>query len=358
VTTDVAEPVPSPPFRVGLSPDVRGPDGRPALDLSLQVLDAVDGIEWAFIEDRGAPELDPDQVGEFDAVILADASVVRRTLAGAGRLAHVARLGVGFDDLDVAGCTEQGVVITNAPAGVRRPMAVSAILFVLALAHRLLVKDRLTRSGRWDEQWGYLGTGVTGLTLGLVGVGNIGREICRLARAFELEVIAFDPYVDDATAADVGFRRVELDALMSQADFVCVCCPLTGETRHLVDAGRIARMKSTAYLVNLARGPIVEEAALVAALRDGRIQGAGLDVFEHEPVDPGNPLLSLDNVIVTPHSIGHTDELFRSCGEIACRNIVAFLSGEAPGNVVNPRVLDHPRVRRLLAEPRLPRGRR
>jgi D-3-phosphoglycerate dehydrogenase len=355
VTTNATEPGADRPFRVGLSPDVRGPDGRPVLDLSLHLLDAVDGVEWEFIEDRGVVELEPDQVREFDAVLLADTSVVQETLRGADRLAHVARLGVGFDDLDVAGCTEHGIVITNSPDGVRRPMAVSAMLLVLALAHRLLIKDRLTRSGGWADQWGYLGTGVTGLTLGLVGAGNIGQEICRLAKAFDLETIAFDPYVDDATAAEVGFRLVELETVMSQADFVCVSCPLTDETRHLIDAARLAQMKPTAFLVNLARGPIVDEQALLAALREGRIQGAGLDVYEQEPVDPGNPLLSLDNVIVTPHSIGHTDELFRSCGRSGCLSILAFARGEAPRNVVNPDVLDHPRVRQLLAEPRLRR---
>jgi phosphoglycerate dehydrogenase-like enzyme len=345
-------------FRVGISPDLRGPDGKPSLDLGLRLLEEVEEVEWELIEDRGVVALEPGQVRDFDAVLLADTSVVRSTLDGVERLAHIARLGVGFDDLDLEGCTERGIVITNAPDGVRRPMAVSAILLVLALAHRLLEKDRLARSGGWEEQWSYLGTGVTGVTLGLVGAGNIGQEICRLAKPFEIETIAFDPYVDEATAASVGFRLVDLETLMSSADFVCVCCPLNDQTRHLVDAERLALMKPSAYLVNLARGPIVDESALVAALESGRIQGAGLDVYEQEPVDPDNPLLRRDNVIATPHCIGHTDEIFRACGEIGCRNMLAVARGEVPQNVVNPGVLDNPTFRRRLAEPRLERRER
>lgn len=342
-------------FRVGLSPDVRGPGGKPSLDLGLDVLEEVDGVEWEFMRDRGMVELEPDQVRGFDAVLLADTSVVRSTLAGADRLVHVARLGVGFDDLDLEGCTEHGIVVTNAPDGVRRPMAVSAILLVLALAHRLLEKDRLARAGGWEEQWSYLGTGVTGLTLGLVGAGNIGQEICRLAKPLDLETIAFDPYVDEATAAEVGLRLVDLETLMSSSDFVCISCPLNEETRHLVDSERLALMKQSAYLVNVARGPIVDEPALIAALEGGRIRGAGLDVYEQEPVDPDNPLLRLDNVIVTPHCIGHTDEIFRACGEIGCRNMLATARGEVPRDVVNPDVLGHPRLKRLRAEPLLKR---
>lgn len=338
---------------MGVSPDLQGPGGEPALDVGLRLLEEVEGVEWAFVEARGARELEPEQVRGFDAILLADHSIVRETLPGADRLAHIARLGVGFNDLDLDGCTERGIVITNAPDGVRRPMAVSSILMILALAHRLLAKDRLTRAGGWEDRWGYLGTGVTGLTLGLVGAGNIGQEICRLAKSFELEVIAYDPYVDAQAAAEVGFDLVELAAVMSNADFVCVSCPLNDETHHLIGAAQLALMKSTAYLVNVARGPIVDEQALIAVLQSGGIQGAGLDVFEDEPVDLDNPLLSMENVIVAPHAIGHTDELFRRCGESGCRGMLRLARGEIPPNVVNPAVLEHPRVRRLLAEPRL-----
>lgn len=340
-------------FSVGVSPDLRGPDGKLVFDVGLRLLEEAEGVGWAFLEDRGVGELLPEQISGFDAILLADHSIGPDTLLGADRLAHIARLGVGFNDLDLDGCNERGILITNAPDGVRRPMAVSAILMVLALAHHLLAKDRLTRAGNWEERWDYLGTGVTGLTLGLVGAGNIGQEICRLARAFEIEVVAYDPYVDEQTASELGFSLVELSTLLSSSDFVCISCPLNDETHHLIGAEQLSLMKPTAYLVNVARGPIVDELALTAALQRGAIQGAGLDVFEQEPVDPGNPLLTLDNVIVAPHAIGHTDELFRSCGESGCRSILRFARGEVPPNVVNPRALEHERVTQLLETPRI-----
>ena len=340
-------------LRVGVSPGLQTADGQLTFDVGLGLLEAVDGVEWAFIEDTGAAALAPDQVRGFDAILLADHSIVRETLPGADRLMLIARLGVGFNDLALDGCTDRGIVITNAPDGVRRPMAVSAILMILALAYRLLDKDRITRADRWDDRWSYLGTGVTGLTLGLVGAGNIGQEICRLAQAFDFRMVAYDPFVGEQTAATVGFELVELATLMSSSDFVCISCPLNDDTWHLIGPEQLALMKPAAYLVNVARGPIVDEQALIDVLQRRGIRGAGLDVFEEEPVDIDNPLLAMDNVIVAPHAIGHTDELFRSCGESGCRGMLDLARGNVPANVVNPRVLENPRFRQLLAKPRL-----
>ncbi len=261
------------------------------------------------------------------------------------RVRLIARHGVGFDAVDLAAMSAQGVIVTNTPDAVRRPVATAALTYVLALAQKLLVKDRLTRAGRWHERADHMGMGLTGRTLGVVGAGSIGRETLRLARAFDLELLAADPYADAADLAALGARLVPLDTLLATADFVCLTCALTPETRHLIDAKALARMRPTAYLVNVARGPVVDEAALVAALAAGRIAGAGLDVFESEPIAAGHPLLGFDNVIVTPHALCWTDECFAAIAESGLRSVVDVARRRVPAHVVNGDVLDHPRVR-------------
>jgi D-3-phosphoglycerate dehydrogenase len=221
--------------------------------------------------------------------------------------------------------------------------------FVLALAHKLLVKDRLTREGRWAEKLHHMGMGVTGRTLGVVGLGNIGREVFVLARPFGMRHLGHDPYANPADLAPLGVECVGLEALLSASDFVCVCCALTPQTRHLINAERLALMKPTAYLVNVARGPIVDQVALTAALRERRIAGAGLDVFEKEPIDPGDPLLALDNVILAPHAICWTDENFLGNGRSACASLLEVAAGRVPTHVVNRAVIDHPALREKLS---------
>lgn len=189
--------------------------------------------------------------------------VTRDTFSrGDHRLKVVARFGVGYDTIDVPACTANGVLLTIAPDGVRRPVAVNVITFVLALAQKLLVKDRLTRAGRWGEKLDHMGMGVTGRTLGAIGLGNIGAEVFRLAPAFGMRHIACDPYVAPETARALGVELVALDTLLATADFVCVMCPLNAETRGMIGARELALMKPTAYLINTARGPIVQERAL------------------------------------------------------------------------------------------------
>jgi D-3-phosphoglycerate dehydrogenase len=208
--------------------------------------------------------------------------------------------------------------------------------FVLALAHRLTEMDRHVRAGGWDR-FAHIGMGLNGRTLGIVGLGNVGRELAFLAAPFGLELLAADPFVTEPPS---GIELRPLDALLVAADFVVVTCPLTEETYHLLDARRLALMKPTAYLVNIARGPIVDGAALADALAAGRLAGAALDVFEPEPVRPDDPLLALDNVILAPHAIGLTDELFRLGGQSACRAVLAIAEGRVPEFPLNPAVLE------------------
>jgi phosphoglycerate dehydrogenase-like enzyme len=212
------------------------------------------------------------------------------------------------------------------------------------------VKDRLTRAGRWNERTDHMGQGLTGRVLGVVGAGRIGKETLRLARAFDMKLLAADPYVDAAEIAVIGAELVPLEALLERADFVVLSCVLTEETHHLISGPQLARMKPSAYLINVARGPVMDEPALIAALQAGRIAGAGLDVFEQEPVAPDNPILAMENTIVTPHALCWTDECFDGIATSALSEIAAAMAGHWPRFVVNPEVLTHPRVTAWLRE--------
>ncbi len=337
-------------FRVGLTRDFLKDDGAQAFaDIDTTALDG-NGIAWACLGEGGAGEqLPPTQMADLDAVLVLAPLVTERTLAAAPRLAIVARLGVGYDSVDVDACTRHGVALTITPDGVRRPVASAALAFLLALAHKMPLKDRLTRTGRWAEKAQYMGVGLRGRTLGLLGFGNIGREICHLLAPHEMHLQATDPSADAEAARQLGVELVSRDELLASSDFIILCCALTPQTRHLLDREALRRMKSSAYLINVARGPIVDQQALTQALQDGSIAGAALDVFEEEPVDNADPLLQLDNVIVAPHALSWTDECFRLMGESAFRGILEISQGRAPDYVVNPEVLQTERFQQRLA---------
>jgi len=231
---------------------------------------------------------------------------------------------------------------------VRRPVATNVITFVLCLAQKLFLKDRLTREGRWAEKTSHMGMGLTGRTLGLVGVGNIGAEVFRLAMPFEMKHIAYDPMVRPEQLRGLNVELVgSLDEVMRRSDFVSVNCPLSASTRGLIGAREIALMKPTAYIINTARGPIIQERALHEALAAGRIAGAGLDVFEVEPTPRDNPILALDNVIVTPHGLCFTDECFTGIARNTFEAVRALADGAAPKYVVNREALKHPALSHL-----------
>lgn len=332
-------------FRVGLTRDLLREDGTPTFDVTLLELFNRAGVSWEFLSEHVAA-LTPAHAARYDAICVLRPKVTAATVAGPDRrLRLVARTGVGYDNVDVEACTAQGVILTNTPDGVRRPVATTVVLLVLALTHKLLIKDRLTRTGRWAETTQHMGEGLTGKTLGSVGFGNIGREVFRLFAPFGMRHLATSPSATEAQARPLGVQLTDLETLLRESDIVCLNCPLTPRTRHLIDARAIALMKPTAYLVNTARGPVVDEPALYRALAEHRIAGAALDVFEQEPVAPDNPILALDHVIVTPHSICWTDEFFRGNAESAFRAVLAVASGVQPTFVVNRDVLADPRAR-------------
>jgi D-3-phosphoglycerate dehydrogenase len=332
-------------FRIGITRDVQRADGTTIFDKrALQIFDDAE-LPWEFIADN-VKELTAAHGAQYDALCVFNPKVPAAVVSGPDRRVQiVARMGVGYDSVDVKACTENGVILTNTPDGVRRPVATSILTLMLALSHKLLAKDAITRTGRWGETTNYMGVGLTGKTIGSIGVGNIGGEFFRLLAPLDMVHLAFDPYAKAEDAAKLRVRLTDKETVFRESDFVCVNTPLTPETRGFIGAREFSLMKPTAYFINTARGPIVEEKALYAALRERRIAGAAIDVFEQEPVAPDNPILKLDNVIVTPHSVCWTDEFFRNNAASAFRSVVAVATGKTPTFVVNRDVLQHKDVR-------------
>ncbi len=320
-------------FRVGITRDVLTSNGQPIFGQAVFEFLNQPGLVWEYMEET--PAIRPEHAARYDAIC---AMLTHFTPESLGpekpRLKVIARFGVGYDTIDVPTCQKAGILLTIAPDGVRRPVAVSAITFMLMLAHKVGIKDRLTRAGRWAEKSDHIGTGLTGRTLGSLGVGNIGAEMFRLAKPFDMTFIAHDPYADPMQMAALGVQLVDLDTLFRNADFLTVNCPLNASTRGLVNASKLSLMKKTAYLINTARGPIVDESALYQALVEKKIAGAGLDVFEVEPTPADNPLLQLDNVVVTPHGICFTDECMQGLAESAFKAVVDVMHGKKPPHVV------------------------
>lgn len=336
-------------FRVALTRDILDTRGEPAFGrAALEILERAGNIDWEYLPQL-VREIDARHAAQYDAIYVNIARVPAAAVARPDcRLRVIARHGVGYDTVDVAAMTRAGIVVTNTPSSMPRPVATTALTFILALAGKLFLKDKLTRSGRWHERMDNMGVGLTGRTLGVIGAGRIGQELLRMARTFDLKLLAADPVVNDIELAYIGARKVDLATLLNESDFVVVCCLLNERTRHLIGARELGQMRPGAYLINVSRGPIVDEPALIEALSERRIAGAALDVFEQEPVDPANPLLAMDNVIVTPHALCWTDECFHNMASTGLSSIVAALSGRKPEFVVNPEVLSHYRVKAWL----------
>ena len=261
------------------------------------------------------------------------------SLEGVERLVLLARHGVGLDFVDLEACTRCGIAVTITPDGTTRPMASAAVALVLACSHRLRERDRTLHEGDWGpKRFLPQGLGLTGRMLGVIGYGRIGREVVRLLAPWEMDVLV----TQRTPIAEAGVRYVPLESLLAESDVVVVACPLTDETRGLLDARRLGLLKPTAFLVNVARGAIVDQRALVEALREGRLAGAGLDVVDPEPLPADDPLLELPNVVGAPHSLGYTDQLVRGCVESACAALLSAAAGRVPADLANPAVVDNP----------------
>jgi D-3-phosphoglycerate dehydrogenase len=331
-------------FVVGLSAGFVRADGSPAFpDFDLASLARDPAIALRRLAARDGRIAAEDTAG-LDALIQLGEAFSAESIAGDGRLKLVARFGVGVDRVDVGACTAAGIAVSITPEAVRRPVAVAIIALMLALACRLPEKDRLARLGPpgFARRSEAMGIGLQGRVLGSLGLGNIASEMFRLAVPFGMRFIAHDPYADPARAAALGVEMVELEALFARSDVLALNAPLTAATRGIVSAANLALMRRGAFLINTARGALVDQAALAAALREGRIAGAGLDVFDPEPPAPDDPILAAPNLIAAPHALAWTDQSFAAIGAACVEAIRAVRAGRPPVHLADPGVLEAP----------------
>ncbi len=328
-------------FRVALTADFYDEFGDSKFDeLGIGVLNGNDRIEVTrFSEHR--PEITPDQVANCAGVVVLTPRVTAESLSNSDGLLAVGRFGVGYDSVDVDACTERDVLAMITAGAVDRPVAEATIGWMIALTHHMLSKDRLVRTGQWDDRTNYMGCELRDRTLGIIGLGGIGRKLVSLLQGFGMrQPIAFDPFATASVLEELGVRSVSLDELLTTADFVSVHCPLNDQTRGLIGANEIAKMKPDTYLLNTARGGIVDEQALFDALQSKLIAGAALDCFDDEPVTEPHRFGELENVILAPHSIAWTAELFRDIGRTACQSMLDLSRGKRPIGVLNPELFE------------------
>ena len=279
---------------------------------------------------------------DADVVLVASARITRRVMEALPKCQAIILGSVGFDGVDVDAATDNSIIVVNNPSPQWCVEEVSnhAIVLLLACAKKLVLLNNGTKRGRWVESKQLqppMGT-IHGQTLGLVGCGSIGRMTAKKAQAFSLRILGYDPYVDEPLAKEYGITMVSLPKLLRESDFVSLHPLLNDETRHLIGEKELRQMKPNSYLINTSRGSVVDEPALIKALQEKRIAGAGLDVFEKEPVDRDNPLLEMDNVTVFPHSASYSDAAFKLPRMIVLQEAVRVLSGRWPRNVVNKTV--------------------
>jgi phosphoglycerate dehydrogenase-like enzyme len=338
--------MPRPIFRVAWTADFVKPDGSPRFaDVGLDVLADQPHVEHSHLREN-LPVIAPGQLAGVDGVIVLSPAVTAASLEGCPDLLAIVRFGVGYDSVDVAACTRAEVLAIITAGAVDRSMAEATLAWMLALSHHVRLKDDIVRKGRWDLRAAHQGTELRERTLGVVGLGGIGRSLVELCRGLGMNPpLAHDPFLTPEAAQALGVEPVGLDELLGRADFVTLHCPLTEVTRGLIGARELSRMKPTAYLLNTARGGIVDEDALYDALKSRRIAGAAIDCFVGEPLTAPPRLAELDNVLLAPHAIGWTEELFRDIGGAACRAMLDLSLGQRPRGVLNPEVFDRPGFR-------------
>jgi phosphoglycerate dehydrogenase-like enzyme len=347
-------PGPARRFRIAMTGDFYNNGLLKFADIGHDLLAAQPHLDVsAFAEHRA--ELEPEQIQGVQGVIVLTPAVTARSLSETHELLAISRFGVGYDAVDVPACTAADVVVCITVGAVDRSVAEATVGWMLSLTHHMRTKDRLVRTGEWNERTRYMGCELRGRTLGVIGLGGIGRALVGLLAGFGMNPpLAFDPYLSPEAARQAGVTLVSLEELLQTADFVSIHCPLSEETRNLIGARELGRMKPTAYLLNTARGGIVNEAALEDVLRRRAIAGAALDCFVGEPITTPHRLGELDNVLLAPHSIAWTHEMFRDIGRMACQGLIDLSLGRKPRGVVNPEVFDRPSFQAKWARLRCP----
>jgi phosphoglycerate dehydrogenase-like enzyme len=306
-----------------------------------------DGTYW---ERLYSLEITPEHIAKANGIVIFRPWVKSSAFVnGASNLVVLARAGAGYDKIDIPACTANDVMVFNAPDTLTHSTASAALTLLLALAKNLLQQQQLVRTGRWDRQTEFLGDDLIGKTLGIIGLGKTGAELARLVEPFHMNVMSYSPNADPLKAEALGVQLVDLDTLLRTSDYVSLHCRLEERTREMLGPRELSLLKSTAYLINVGRGELVDESALVKALREKRIAGAGLDVFGTEPLPLSHPLLELDNAILTPHWLPSTHRAARATRDVITLNVMRVARGLVPQNIVNPEVVQRPGFRAKLA---------
>ena len=278
-------------------------------------------------------------VPQADAILTCFKQVPASVVRAGTKLQVIGRYGIGVDNIPVDEATRLGIPVTNVPAYCLDEVAEHALALLLAGARRIVRYDRAVQADDWSLATGMPVYRVAGRTLAIIGFGKIGRTLARKAAVLDLQVLAHDPWVPDEEVRAAGAEPAGLDEALARADFLSVHTPLTEDTQHLLNAERLARIKPGAFVINTARGALIDQEALLAALQSGRVSGAGLDVFVPEHLPAGHPLLAQPGVIATPHTAFYSEESVLELERLAAQNVADILSGRRPADVVNPEVL-------------------
>jgi len=317
---------------------------RQLFDEAIEILEEHAEVEvYEGVDDAIPRELLLEKVVDVEGLLpLLTERIDAEVMDAAEGLRVISNYAVGYNNIDVAAATERGIYVTNTPGILTDTTADAAFALLMAAARRIPEADRHIRARGWIHAWGprmFIGNDVHGKTLGILGMGRIGSAIAKRAKGFDMKVIYHDIYRREDLEEELGIAYKSREEVLREADFVSLHVPLTPETHHMIGAGELAAMKETAILINTSRGPVVDEEALYEALRDGAIAGAGLDVFEVEPINPGSPLLDLDNIVLTPHLASGSVETRTKMATTAALNLVSVLQGKEPPNLVNPEVM-------------------
>ena len=320
-------------FVVGISGDLLTNEGNPcfgeqpleALFKEKQIL-----VEWM---EPSIQILSEKETSKYDAILLNSPKLTKESINPKNnKVKIVSRFGVGYDSVDLDVLKKNKIILTNTPNAVRRPVAIASLTMILSLSGNLIIKDNLVRKGRWNERANHMGVGLTNKTLGLIGFGGIGREFIKISKDLFKKIICYDPFVAKEEMKNLQVEKVNFDEIASLSDFLVILCDLNVKTRGMIDKTFLDKMKSSSFLINLSRGPVVNENDLIVSLRQNKIAGAGLDVMTNEPIEENNELIHLKNTILTPHSLCWTDECFNSIATEAISSVLSYFKNK---NILN-----------------------
>jgi D-3-phosphoglycerate dehydrogenase len=323
-------------FKVGISGDLLNDENEPCFgNAPLEILKNRKDIEISWM-DKTITEITTDMTAKYDSILLNLPKVNAHSVSNRDcKLKIISRFGVGFDSVDIEAMKGKNIIVTNTPNAVRRPVAVATLTMIFGLASKLIKKDNLVRTGNWNQRTNFMGVGLSRKTLGVIGAGSIGTETIKLSKPFFKNILAFDPFLSKEEISKKGAVKVDLQELASKSDFIVILCNLDNSTKSMINSVFFSNMKKSGYILNLSRGPVINEIDLEKALEDKKIAGAGLDVTSTEPLNEDSKLLKHDNVIITPHALCWTDECFHDIATEAISSILNFIDKKPILNQVN-----------------------